>query len=154
MPNLIARKPAQRHNCPHISFPRMPVILCIDDDPEIQTAIRLRMREYRVDIQQAFHGMQGIIAAIRSKPDLIVMDLAMPNGDGHYLLNCIRSNAESAGIPVIVLTGMRDPSLKRQVLAAGAQVYLQKPMRFDELIQSMSRFVDLQRHEDNGVGHE
>lgn len=127
---------------------RSPRILCVDDDPGIQTAIELRMREYDVDIVRAFYGMQGIVEAITTRPNLILMDLAMPNGDGHYLLECIKENSKTADIPVVVLTGMRDPNLKSRMLQAGAEVFLQKPVHFDELLHHFSRFIDLRRREE------
>jgi len=120
-----------------------PRILCIDDDPDIQTTIELRMRPYDVEIQHAFYGMQGVVETVNSQPDLVLMDLAMPNGDGHYLLDCLKNNSATADIPVIVLTGMRDPSLKNRMLQQGAAVYLQKPVQFDELLHHVSRFVDI-----------
>ncbi len=123
----------------------VPRILCIDDDPDIQTAIELRMREYDAEIEHAFYGMQGVVETVNTQPDLVLMDLAMPNGDGHYLLDCLKNNAATADIPVIVLTGMRDPSLKNRVLHQGAAVFLQKPTRFDELIHHMSRFIDIRK---------
>jgi len=122
-----------------------PRILCVDDDPDLQTTIELRMREYDVEIERAFYGMQGIVEAIETLPDLILMDLAMPNGNGEYLLECVKKNSATADIPVIVLTGMRDPNLKSRVLNAGAAVYLQKPVHFDELLHHISRFVVIQQ---------
>ena len=105
---------------------RTPRILCVDDDPGIQTAIELRMRQYDVEIERAFYGMQGIVEAVETHPDLILMDLAMPNGDGQYLLECVKRNSETASIPVIVLTGRESPDA--EIAAAGLHVsaYLKK----------------------------
>jgi len=124
-----------------------PRILCVDDDPDIQTALELRMRPYDVELDHAFYGMQGIVEAVKKHPDLILMDLAMPNGNGEYLLECVKKNRETAHIPIIVLTGMRNPALKRQLLSAGADVFLQKPIQFDELLHELGRFIDLQKSE-------
>lgn len=120
-------------------------ILCVDDDPDIQTTVELRMRAFDVEINHAFYGTQGYYEAIKCRPDLILMDLAMPNGSGEYLLDGVRQNATTAGIPVIVLTGMRDPALKQRILSAGADVYLQKPAQFDDLLHQIGRFIDLRR---------
>jgi DNA-binding response OmpR family regulator len=129
---------------------RTPRILCVDDDPDLQTTIELRMRAYDVDVEHAYYGMQGIAEAINMHPDLILMDLAMPNGNGEYLLDCIKRNSATADIPVIVLTGMRDPSLKTCLLQAGAAVFLQKPVHFDELLHQVSRFIDIRERESQG----
>jgi len=125
----------------------VPRILCVDDDPDMQTSLELRMRKFNVVFDHAFYGMQGIVEAAKTHPNLIIMDLAMPNGDGEYLLDCIKNNSVIADIPVIVLTGMRNPLLKNRLLNAGAEVFLQKPVRFDELLHHMSRFVDIKNRE-------
>ncbi len=148
MTTMIDRR-IQKHCGPHAFENRKPSILCVDDDPDIQTTIELRMREYNVEIERAFYGMQGIVEAIKTRPDLILMDLAMPNGDGQYLLDSIKRNAATADIPVIILTGMRDPMLKQQLLNAGADVFLQKPAHFDELLHHISRFIDIRQQDDD-----
>lgn len=105
------------------------------------------MRKYEVEIEHAFYGMQGIVEAAHTMPDLILMDQAMPHGNGEYLLEVIKRNLTTQSIPVIVLTGMRDPNLKRRLLDAGAEAFLQKPVLFDELVRHMSRFIDLRERE-------
>jgi DNA-binding response OmpR family regulator len=125
-----------------------PTILCIDDDPEVSGAIELRLSKFDVHLIRAFHGMHGYAEALVHRPDVIVMDLRMPRGDGATILECLRRNQQTAAIPVIVLTGMRDPRLKRRLLNLGADEFLCKPLRLDELTRSLSRFVDLhERHE-------
>jgi CheY-like chemotaxis protein len=131
----------------YVQSNRTPRILCVDDDPDIQTTIELRMRRYDVEVEHAFYGMQGMVEASRSCPDLILMDHAMPNGNGQYLLETIKQNPATFAIPVIVLTGMRDPVLRTRMLRAGAEAYLQKPIRFDELVRQIGRFVDLRERE-------
>lgn len=126
---------------------RQPRVLCIDDDPDIQTAIELRLRNYDVEVEHAFYGMQGIAESHRNHPDLILMDLAMPNGDGLYLLDCLKRNQATADIPVIVLTGMRDPQLRGRAMAAGAEAFLRKPIAFNELLSQMREFIELRSRE-------
>ncbi len=118
-----------------------PRILCVDDDTDLQVTFELRMQPYEVQVEHAFYGMQGISEALSTRPDLIIADLAMPNGNGEYLLDCVKSNSFTAHIPVIILTGMRDPSLKPRLIHAGASVFLHKPVPFDELLHHISRFV-------------
>lgn len=150
MCTMIATRSPKRLTRPK-PLTRTPRILCVDDDLDLQTTIELRMRAYEVEVEHAFFGMQGIKQAVSQRPDLIVMDLAMPKGNGDYLLSCIRNNAVTADIPVVVLTGMRNPELRQQILQQGAQAFLQKPISFNELIQEMSHYVDLRkRHAEGG----
>lgn len=120
---------------------KTPQLLCIDDDPAIHTAFQLRMRDYDVEVTQAFYGMQGVAEAVRTQPDAIVMDLAMPNGDGLYVLECLRTNPSTANIPIVMLSGMRDPSLKRQAFDQGADAFLNKPVAFTDLIDELREHI-------------
>jgi DNA-binding response OmpR family regulator len=128
---------------------RTPVIMCVDDDPGIQSAIEMRLRCYDVSVRHTYYGMQGIWESIRDSPDLIILDVAMPNGDGRYVLQCLRSNKNTARVPIIVLTGMRDPNLMRELVLAGADQYLHKPISGDQLVHQIGRFVTL-RLKDHG----
>jgi len=124
-----------------------PTILCIDDDPEVSDAIERRLSRYDVHLIRTFHGMQGYAEALAHMPDVIVMDLRMPNGDGATILECLRRNQQTAAIPVIVLTGMRDRRLKRRLLNLGANEFLYKPLPLDELTRTLGRFVELHERE-------
>lgn len=122
---------------------RTPLILCVDDDPAIQTALELRLGDYDVEVSQAYYGMQGVSEAVRLQPDVIVMDLAMPNGDGLYVVECLRNNPATSAIPVVMLSGMRDPSLKRQAFDNGADAFLNKPVTFSDLVEELRQHITL-----------
>ena len=124
-----------------------PTILCIDDDPDVSGAIERRLSRYDVQLIRAFHGMHGYAEALAHKPDVIVMDLRMPNGDGATILECLRRNRQTAAIPVIVLTGLRDRHLKHRLLSLGANELLCKPLPLDELTAALGRFVELRERE-------
>jgi len=127
-----------------------PRVLGVDDDPDIHTSIEMRLRPYDVEVEHAYYGMQGVVEAIKTRIDLILLDVAMPNGNGEYLLNYLRTNNATAEVPVIVLTGMRDPNLKRRLLRQGASAYVSKPVLFDDLRREMSRFIDLEERTEGG----
>lgn len=135
------KRPAMLHSRRPVTKTRTPRILCIDDDPAIHTAFQLRMREYDIEVAQAFYGMQGVAEAVRTRPDVIVMDIAMPNGDGLYVLQCLRSNPDTASVPVVMLSGMRDPALKRDAFDNGADSFLTKPVAFTEVVEELSQHV-------------
>src|SRR4029450_4792061 len=110
-----------------------PTVLCIDDDPEVSGAIERRLSRYDVHLVRAFHGMHVYAEALARKPDVIVMALRMPNGDGATILECLRRNRQTSAIPVIVLTGMRDRRLRHRLLELGADRFLHNPIRLAEL---------------------
>jgi len=125
-----------------------PTILCIDDDPEVSGAIERRLSQFDVHLIRAFHGMHGYAEALTHKPDVIVMDFRMPRGDGATILECLRRNRQTASIPVIVLTGMRDRRIRHHLLDLGADAFLQKPLPLEELMRTLSRFVELRKRDD------
>ena len=122
---------------------RIPLILSVDDDPDVSRMIALRMRSFDVRVERAFFGTQGLCNAVQDKPDLIIMDLAMPNGDGQFVLECLKRDQQTRDIPVIVLTGKRDQQLPQQLLRSGAAQYLRKPISIDELVREIGRFIEL-----------
>lgn len=124
---------------------KMPTVLCIDDDPQITDAIARRLRRYNIQVVRAFHGMQGYWMAVTEKPDVIITDLRMPQGDGETVLECIKRNAQTAAIPVVVLTGVQEAGQQRRLEHAGAAGYLNKPVRFEDLLEELSRHIPIQQ---------
>ncbi len=122
-----------------------PKILCIDDDPEISLAIEQHLRRFELQVIRSFHGMHGFTLALKELPAVIIMDLAMPQGDGVTILEWLRRNQQTAKIPAIVLTGMRDRKLAQRLFELGADQFLKKPVLCDELVHEISRFVDVRR---------
>lgn len=122
---------------------RHPVILCIDDDPEISRTIELRLRDYDAVLLSAYHGMQGFWLAMTEQPDLIITDVKMPQGTGDYVVECLKRNSETRHIPVLVLSGSREAGLKQHMLSLGVEDFFAKPCAAEELLVAMRRFVKL-----------
>src|SRR5437660_4253103 len=109
-------------------------ILVVDDDVDLMRALRLRLRAHDYDIATASDGYTAIAAAQKERPDLIVLDLGLPVGDGFVVLNRLQSSDSLSGIPVIVLSA-RDPQTNEErALKAGATAFFQKPADNDELL--------------------
>jgi len=83
-------------------------IMLIDDDPDLVRALRLRLRANNFDIVTAGDGYSAIAMAQKEHPDLIILDLGLPVGDGFVVLERLQKNNALSGIPVIVLSA-RDP---------------------------------------------
>jgi two-component system KDP operon response regulator KdpE len=109
-------------------------ILVVDDDPDLVRALRLRLRANDYDIATAGDGYSAIASAQKERPDLIVLDLGLPAGDGFVVLDRLQNSDVLSGIPVIVLSA-RDPQNNEQrALKAGAAAYFQKPADNEELL--------------------
>jgi response regulator RpfG family c-di-GMP phosphodiesterase len=120
-----------------------PTLLCIDDDPQILEAIRLRLREYEVEMLSADHGTHGVWLASTERPDLIISDIRMPQGQGDYLVECLRNHPDTRETPIIVLTGQRSPDVIQKVRSLGVQALLTKPVPFEQLLAVIKQHVPL-----------
>jgi response regulator RpfG family c-di-GMP phosphodiesterase len=121
-----------------------PKILTIDDDPNIAQALQRLFHRFDVVVLQAYHGMHGVWLATVEMPDVIVTDLRMPQGQGQNVVDYLRRNPKTRHIPIIVLTGLRDPDLERRMWKLGIDGYLTKPVDFQELCAVVGRYVPLQ----------
>ena len=122
---------------------RTPAVLCIDDDPHVSEVIQDRLAAYEVKLLRAFFGTQGIWMAVRHKPDVILTDLRMPQGDGVTVIECLKRNVQTAAIPVIVLTARHEPELQCELERIGASRYLTKPIHFNYLLGELHRHIEI-----------
>ena len=122
-----------------------PTLLCIDDDLQIGESIKLRLSEYEVHVILSFHGMHGFHEAMSQKPDLIITDMRMPQGEGNVVVECVRNNPDTCQIPIIILTGQRDRPLEKQMRRLGVQDYFNKPLHFDELREAIAKYIPLRK---------
>jgi two-component system KDP operon response regulator KdpE len=106
-------------------------VLVVDDEPQILRALRINLnaRQYRVDT--ATDGLGALHAASTSHPDLIVLDLGLPDIDGVEVIRKLRA---WTSVPVIVLSGRVGSTDKVDALDAGADDYVTKPFSVDELL--------------------
>jgi DNA-binding response OmpR family regulator len=122
---------------------RTPIILCIDDDPDITRTIELRLSTYEVDVMCNFTGMQGYWQAVQHIPDLIITDLSMPQGDGEHLLECLKRNQATYAIPVIVISGQKSHRVESQMRRLGADSFFHKPICYDVLMDEINQYMQL-----------
>jgi len=110
-------------------------IMIVDDDPELRMALKLRLRANHYDTVSACDGYSAIALAQKEHPNLILLDLGLPAGDGYVVLKRLRDSDTLSDIPVIVLTA-RDPQANEdRSLQAGAAAFFQKPADNHELLE-------------------
>ena len=112
----------------------MTRVLVVDDEPQILRALRinLRVREYEVHV--AATGAEALKVASRYPPDLVILDLGLPDLDGVEVIQGLRGWTNA---PVIVLSGRADSTDKVEALDAGADDYITKPFGVEELLARM-----------------
>jgi two-component system KDP operon response regulator KdpE len=109
----------------------MTRILVVDDEPQIVRALRINLRARKYDVDTAPDGASALYAAARQHPDLVVLDLGLPDMDGTEVIRGLRGWTV---IPIIVLSGRVDSRDKVDALDAGANDYITKPFGIDELL--------------------
>lgn len=109
-------------------------ILIVDDDANLRQALKIRLRANHYDTVQASDGYSAIAVAHKEQPNLIVLDLGLPAGDGFAVLERLQESDTLSDIPVIVLTARDPQSNEERTLRAGATAFFQKPADNSELL--------------------
>jgi two-component system KDP operon response regulator KdpE len=106
-------------------------VLVVDDEPQILRALRINLRARDYDVDIAADGRTALHAAAAHQPDLVVLDLGLPDMDGVHVIRGLRG---WSAVPIIVLSGRVGSSDKVAALDAGADDYVTKPFGVDELL--------------------
>lgn len=126
-------------------------ILIIDDEFPIRYLIEHQLRRQGYDVILAKDGASGIREARELQPDLIVLDAMMPNMDGFEVCAQIRTEADTAEIPVIFLTALESNEYKSRAFAVGADDYLVKPFQAEELLAHVTAVLKRAERERTGT---
>lgn len=106
-------------------------ILVIDDEPQIRRMLRIALKSEGYEVVDAENGSAGLTLVARQQPDLVVLDLGLPDMDGHQVLAQLR---EWSTVPVIVLSVRSGEKEKVSALDSGAQDYVTKPFSIEEFL--------------------
>jgi CheY-like chemotaxis protein len=108
-------------------------VLLVDDDKVLTHLLSSGLRAKDVETAVAHDAMQALMSALRSPPDVIVLDVQMPGGTGIEALKKLKQSARTSVIPVVVLSGSVEPATSEVVKALGAIEFLLKPIGPDTL---------------------
>jgi len=111
----------------------MAKIIVVDDDPAIQTLIRINLEMQGHQVQTANDGVEGYALIQQERPDMAILDVMMPNMDGYTVCQRMRKNQELEHIPVLMLTALGVVEDKVKGFEVGADDYLVKPFELPEL---------------------
>jgi len=112
----------------------MKNILIIEDDLRIVAALEIRLKAGGYITLTAGDAASGLSKAVQLRPDLIVLDISLPAGDGLQLGRQFRSLPETRRIPIVFVTANKDPELREKVMDLGAAGLFEKPYNADELL--------------------
>ncbi|MGP6176427.1 response regulator [Microbacterium sp. A196] len=106
-------------------------LLIADDDPQLVRALRITLAAHGYDVVATSDGAAAVTAAAQEKPDIILLDLGMPQLDGIQVIQALRGWTEA---PIIVVSGRTGSADKVEALDAGADDFVTKPFQIDELL--------------------
>ena len=121
-------------------------ILLIDDDPDLLNAVKMILESKNYEVAAAFGGIEGLEKAKTVKPDLIVLDVMMPDKDGYSVCKELKSDPQLSKIPVILLTGVvshisTTRFTQQMGMETEADDYIDKPVEPDVLVKRIETLL-------------
>lgn len=121
-------------------------ILVADDDPELLEALRIRLRANGYEVHTAGDGVEATRLARQARPDVVVLDIGMPGGDGHTVAGRLKGDPATMFLPVIFLTARTNQADFERARANRVEKYLTKPFQVDELVLAVDELVERAMH--------
>ena len=118
-------------------------IMVVDDDPDLRQALSIRLRANHFDVVKVCDGYSAIALAQKEHPNLIILDLGLPAGDGFVVLKNLREYPALADTPVIVLTARDPQAFKKKTLDSGAVAFFQKPVENEVLLMAIRSILQI-----------
>lgn len=126
-----------------------PRVLVVDDEPQIRRFLRASLQSHDYTVLEAENGKEAVRACTTQKPDLLILDLGLPDMDGMDVIKLVREWSE---VPIIVLSIRSDDADKIEALDRGANDYVTKPFSMGELLARMRAALRQGRGEGNEGG--
>jgi len=120
-------------------------VLVVDDEPNIVLSLEFLMKQAGLEVRTAADGQAALASVRANMPDLILLDISMPNGDGFEVCRKIRENPIWQDIRIIMLTAKGKDSERERGLAAGADDYITKPFSTHEVIDRVAAQIGTAR---------
>ena len=116
-------------------------VLIIEDNAQNMYMLSYLLESEKYEVMQASSGLAGITAAKESKPDIILLDIQLPEMDGYKIATIIKEDSELKDIPIIAVTSYAMPGDREKAIESGATGYIEKPINPDTFISQMKSFL-------------
>lgn len=105
-----------------------PVVLVVDDDPAVRRTLLLLFKAQGYEVVAAEDAISAVSAARKRRPDVVVLDVGLPGGEGFVVMERLRAVPDLAATPVVVISGREPQTMRRRAEQAGAAAFLAKPV--------------------------
>lgn len=116
-------------------------ILIIDDDADIRDLLNLQLRRHGFETAFAGDAISALSVARSENPDLILLDLGLPGGEGFTVMERLKAIASLGWIPVIVVSARADAATRRRADTMGVRAYIEKPIDTEKLLEAINAAV-------------
>ena len=117
----------------------MAKILIVEDDPDTRELLKIRLSAQGYETAFAFDAVTAISVTREEKPDLILLDMGLPGGDGVVVMDRLKTFPALAHIPVIVISAREEAATGTRATEAGARAYVQKPIDNEQLMAAVRK---------------
>ena len=121
-------------------------ILIVEDNMDTYELVKFILEKNGFETFLAMNGRDGVNAAAKQRPDLIIMDLSMPEMDGWTATRLIKGSLQTSAIPLIALTAHALPGDHKRAFDAGCDEYITKPMDLLDLLETVNDWMQKGRH--------
>jgi two-component system alkaline phosphatase synthesis response regulator PhoP len=118
-----------------------PLVLLVDDDEKVRELVRVNLEFEGYTVREAGSAQQGLEAIAEAKPDLVLLDVMMPQVDGWEMLRQIQDQYGAGAIPVIMFSGQADEAVQTQAASVGAHAFVGKPFDLQQLIDQTKQIA-------------
>lgn len=112
-------------------------VLIIDDEMLMRTTIKILLSNYNIETILAPNGNEGILLAEKEKPDIILLDLMLPDIDGWKVLEKVRENPQTENIPIVIFSAMDLNIEKEETKKKGIVSIIRKPFQLKQLLNAL-----------------
>jgi DNA-binding response OmpR family regulator len=116
-------------------------LLIVDDEPFTVDMLETFLQLNGFETVGAFNGEDGLVLVQVERPEIVILDLMLPDIEGYEVCQRLRSQPQSASLPVLVLSARAESASKEKAMAAGADAYMVKPVQFPVLLSELNRLL-------------
>jgi CheY-like chemotaxis protein len=120
----------------------MATVLIVEDDKKVAMVVSIRLASAGYTIATAHDAATAVTQAKRCKPDLVLLDITLPAGDGFLVAERLRQNPSTCTVPIVFMTASKSPGLRQRAHNLHAAGFLEKPFSADTLLETIADSLD------------